>query len=87
MLSVKKGFTLVELLVVISIISILAVIALGGFQSTQRKERDGQRKSDLKQIANALEVVYYDHGRYPDSNNDGDILACPYDSDDPANSR
>jgi len=81
----KRGFTLVELLVVISIISILAVIALGGFQSTQRKARDGQRKSDLKQITNALEVIYYDHGRYPDSDG-GEIRACDYDPGAPSTS-
>ena len=86
MLLVKRGFTLIELIVVISIIAILAVIALGGFRSTQYKARDGQRKSDLKQIANALEVIYYDHGRYPDSDDNGNMLACPYDPDDPSKS-
>lgn len=70
------GFTLVELLVVISIISILASIALVSFRSTQMKGRDAQRKSDLKQMANALELYYSDYGKYPDGTADGKITGC-----------
>jgi hypothetical protein len=39
--------------------------------------RDSKRKSDLKEIANALEVFYSDHGKYPDANG-GQIQACQY---------
>jgi type II secretion system protein G len=72
----KNGFTLVELLVVISIIGILASIGLVSFRSAQFRSRDAQRKSDMKQLTNALELFYSDHGRYPSSNN-GQIMACP----------
>jgi type IV pilus assembly protein PilA len=51
-----KGFTLIELLVVISIIGILAALATISFTSTQKQARDTQRKSDLKQYQNALEM-------------------------------
>ncbi|MFC1710221.1 type II secretion system protein [Patescibacteria group bacterium] len=78
----KDGFTLVELIVVMAIIALLAVVALGGFRSTQFKARDGQRKSDLKQVSNALEVLYNDYGRYPGSSG-GNILACSYNPDNP----
>lgn len=61
------GFTLVELLVVISIISVLVTVIAGGFRSSQTRGRDAQRKSDLKQIANALELYYSDYGKYPDA--------------------
>ena len=57
---VKKGFTLVELLIVMAIISILATLIVGGFRSSQMRGRDGARKSDLKQISNALELFYSD---------------------------
>jgi len=79
------GFTLVELLVVMAIIGILATVILGGFRSSQRRSRDAQRKSDLKQIANALEMFYSDYERYP-SENQAKPLACPYTPSDPERS-
>lgn len=60
-----SGFTLVEILIVIVIVGILATIGFGSFQSSQLKARDSSRKSDLKQIGNALETYYNDHGQYP----------------------
>ncbi len=71
------GFTLIELIVAVAILGILSTIALGSFQSSQMRSRDAKRKSDLKQIANALEIFYSDKGRYPESNS-GRIVACPY---------
>ena len=61
----NKAFTLVELLVVISIIGILVSIVAGGFRSSQARSRDAQRKSDLRQIANSLELYFSDHNNYP----------------------
>lgn len=60
-----KGFTLVELLVVISIMGILTVISLASFTSAQIKARDAQRKSDLEQTAKALMLYYSDTGTFP----------------------
>lgn len=71
-----KGFTLIELLVVMAILAILVSIIAGGFRSAQMRGRDAQRKSDLKGIANALEIYLSDHGEYPDESN-GLIAACP----------
>lgn len=51
----QKGFTLVELLVVISVIGILAGIALVSFSGSQKQARDTQRKSDINQYQLALE--------------------------------
>ena len=62
----KKGFTLVELLVVITIIGILSSIGLSTFTSAQIKSRDAKRKTQLKQLADAFEAYYNDHGGYPD---------------------
>lgn len=61
----KKAFTLVELLIVMSIIGILAAIGLGSFTTAQMRGRDAERKSDLKQISHALELYYSDYGKYP----------------------
>jgi len=72
-----SAFTLIELLVSVTILGILAIVVLGGFRSSQMRSRDAKRKSDLKQIANALEMFYSDKGFYPPSNN-GKIGGCPY---------
>lgn len=61
----RAGFTLVEILIVMVIVGILATIGFGSFQTSQLKSRDASRKSDLKQIGNALETYYNDHGQYP----------------------
>lgn len=53
-----QGFTLVELLVVISIIAILAVIAAAVFGNTQKKARDAKRQSDIEAISSAMESRY-----------------------------
>jgi prepilin-type N-terminal cleavage/methylation domain-containing protein len=77
----KLGFTLVELLVVMTILGILTVITLGNFRTSQIKARDAQRKSDLRQIANALEAYFNDHSGYP-SGASGRILACTCEQGD-----
>jgi type II secretion system protein G len=75
--NILKGFTLVELLVVIAIIGILAAIGLVSFMSSQMRSRDVQRKSDLRQIGNAVELFNSDYEVYPPSSG-GNIQACPY---------
>ena len=62
----NTGFTLVELLIVITIIGILASIGLSTFTSAQTKSRDVKRKAHLKQLSDAFEAYYNDHGEYPD---------------------
>lgn len=61
-----RGFTLVELLIVITIIGILSSIGLSTFTSAQTKSRDVKRKTHLKQLSDAFEAYYNDHGEYPD---------------------
>lgn len=64
--TMKKGFTLIELLVVISLIGILAALALVSYTGTQKQARDAQRKSDLKQYQNSLELfANKNNGLYP----------------------
>ena len=71
----SKGFTLVELLVVMAILGVLASVTLVAFRSSQARGRDAQRKSDLKQIASSLELYYADYHEYPDASG-GQIQGC-----------
>ncbi len=80
-----SGFTLIELLVTITILGILSMVVLGGFRSSQIRARDAKRKSDLKQIGNALEMFFSDKGAYPAASN-GKIIACPYSTSNPPSS-
>lgn len=51
----NKGFTLIELMVVVSIIAILSVIGVTAFSSAQKQGRDAKRRADIDAIAKALE--------------------------------
>lgn len=60
-----RGFTLIEVLVVISLVGILMAISLTAFYSTRKSARDAKRKADLEQIRSALEMYRSDVGAYP----------------------
>lgn len=61
-----KGFTLLELLIVIAIIGILSALLMVNFVGIKQRARDGQRKSNLRQIQSALELYRADQGSYID---------------------
>jgi prepilin-type N-terminal cleavage/methylation domain-containing protein len=62
---IARGFTIIELLVVISVIGILATITLVGFNRYQADSRDAQRSSQATILAEALEKYYDKNGEYP----------------------
>ena len=62
-----RGFSLIELLVVVSIISLLSTIVISSLDIQRQRARDAVRKSDLRQIHNALELYYVATGGYPNS--------------------
>lgn len=70
MIEKQKGFTLIELMVTISLIAVLTAIAIVYYGNTQKKARDNKRKSDLEQVRAALEMYRSQNGTYP-NNDDG----------------
>jgi prepilin-type N-terminal cleavage/methylation domain-containing protein len=72
----NKGFTLIELVIVIAVIGILATIALTAVSTAQARARDAQRLSDIGQIQIALKIFFARNDRYPDYN---DICHNPGD--------
>jgi type II secretion system protein G len=61
----QKGFTIIELLVVIVIIGILVALALPNLFSAQARGRDTDRKNELKNAQQQLESYFNDNGEYP----------------------
>jgi prepilin-type N-terminal cleavage/methylation domain-containing protein len=62
-----SGFTMVELLMVMGIIGVLAGFVLVSYPAAQKRARDANRKSDIKQYQTAMEVFANKHdGFYPD---------------------
>lgn len=59
-----RGFTIVELLIVIVVIGILVALVISTFSNAQARARDAQRKSDLAQIAKAFHLFNNDNGHY-----------------------
>lgn len=70
------GFTLIEMLVVISIIGILATLVAANLNSARSRARDAERKSDLKNIETALRIYYNDKGSYPANDGVNQMKAC-----------
>lgn len=64
--SIKAGFTIVELLIVVVVIAILASITVVGYSGISSRSRDSVRASDVRNIKNALEMYKADAGVYPD---------------------
>jgi prepilin-type N-terminal cleavage/methylation domain-containing protein len=61
----RSGFTLIEVLIVISIIGVLSSLTLLGLGSFRASGRDVKRVTDVRQITNALELYYAKTGAYP----------------------
>jgi len=64
-LNKQKGFTLVELMVVVGIIAILSSVLYANFNQARMIARDKTRMTTLKQVQLALEVYKTQYGSYP----------------------
>ena len=83
--NIKKGFSLVELLVVITISAILSVTAYVALSGQTEKARNSRRQQDLSTIQSALEIYYIEMGsKYPSLLTDLTPKYMPKQSTDPA---
>lgn len=62
---VFKGFTLVELLVVISVVAVVASVTVVFLGQTRASARDGKRQTEIHTLETTLQQYHSDHGNYP----------------------
>ena len=63
----KKGFTLIEVLVSISIIALLSSVVLAATNSARKNARDSKRISSIRELQVGLELYFTDNQTYPNA--------------------
>jgi len=72
----KKGFTLIELMIVVAIIGILAAIAIPRFAQMLEKSREGATKGNLGSLKSAASIYYGDvQGVWPTTLNSQSVYS------------
>jgi prepilin-type N-terminal cleavage/methylation domain-containing protein len=61
----SRGFTIVELLIVIVVIGILATLVIVTFSGIQQKGRNSQRQTDINALTSHIEAYYAENAKYP----------------------
>lgn len=69
--STRRGFSLIELIVITAIISTLASIVLVSYTQFRDRASNARRIAEVQSIKKALELYYISHLRYPDPDGDG----------------
>ena len=65
--SQQSGFTLIELIVVVTIIGILAAVAVSNVRYAQQKARESALRHDLFEMRKSIDDYYADKQKYPES--------------------
>lgn len=65
----KKAFSFIELIVVVTIIAVLSLVGMVNYSSANKKSRDARRISDLEKMRMALEMIKQVGTTYPISAN------------------
>lgn len=61
----KKGFTILEILVVLAIAGMILSFTIVNIRETRKRSRDSRREEDIKQIQNALNIYANNNRKYP----------------------
>lgn len=76
MTKVQKGFTLIELMIVVAIVGILAAIALPAYQSYTAKSKFSEVVAAATAVKSAVEICYQTNGAGTDGDGDADLSTC-----------
>jgi prepilin-type N-terminal cleavage/methylation domain-containing protein len=79
-MKIKNGFSLIELIVVITIIAVITAVGMVSFGGANKKSRDSKRMADLERYRVALEMVRQIGGTYPATADFNVITAAPYNA-------
>lgn len=71
-----RGFTLIEVLVTVSIVALVAILAVPNLRTAMDNSRQARGSKELRTIHDALQRHYLDHGAYP--NKLGDLVKQGY---------
>jgi general secretion pathway protein G len=77
-----RGFTLVELLIVIIIIAVLAAVVVPKFANSSLRSREAALRSDLKVMRNAIDLFKSDTGSFPAQLSDLTLETAPANGKD-----
>ena len=75
----QKGFTIVEIAVVIVVIALIATITIVAFSQVQKQSRDKKREADVLAFQTALEKYYDKNGEYPTDSTSAQYLNPSWD--------
>jgi len=79
----RRGFTLIEVLIVITLVTILASVGLATYTNAVRRSREAVLREDLFRMRDAIDQYYADKNKYPstlqDLVSDGYLREVPKD--------